>query len=100
MKKAEVNVKLISEKASDEADQNQRYFTVQLENISSNIAFFMEMQLIDSKTGEVILPVIWDDNYISLLPKEKRSVSLKVKAKYLEGKEVDLRLKVYNLKTK
>ncbi|MCG8527215.1 MAG: hypothetical protein MI748_12595 [Opitutales bacterium] len=41
---------------------------VTLINHSEQIAFFIELAAIDESTGESILPVLWDDNYISILP--------------------------------
>lgn len=51
---------------------------VTLENTSDKIAFFIEFNLADANIGLSVLPVFWDDNYISLLPGEKRTVSAKV----------------------
>lgn len=48
--------------------------TVELKNPSSQIAFFIELALCDRDSGETILPVLWDDNYVSLLPGETRTV--------------------------
>ena len=45
-----------------------------LKNPSQNIAFFIELGLKDKSTGQTVLPVFWDDNYISLLPGETRKV--------------------------
>jgi exo-1,4-beta-D-glucosaminidase len=45
-----------------------------LENPSKSLAFFVRLKL-DNAQGEEILPVIWQDNYISLLPGEKREVT-------------------------
>jgi len=45
-----------------------------LTNPSKNIAFFIELSLKNKSTGMTVLPVFWDDNYISLLPGETRKV--------------------------
>ncbi len=93
MKKTKVNYKISSVKES-----NSIIYKIELENESANLAFFMELQLIDARTSEVILPVIFSDNYISLLPDEKRIISAKVDNKYLLNKKVELRVKGINLK--
>ncbi|MCD6374002.1 MAG: hypothetical protein J7L94_00650 [Caldisericaceae bacterium] len=49
--------------------------TIQLENISSHMAFLLYLEL-RNEQGEPILPVYWDDNYITLVPNEKRSISV------------------------
>jgi exo-1,4-beta-D-glucosaminidase len=48
---------------------------VTLENPSKSLAFFVRLKVDKGQDGEEILPVIWQDNYISLLPGEKRGVS-------------------------
>jgi exo-1,4-beta-D-glucosaminidase len=48
---------------------------VTLENPSKSLAFFVRLKVDKGKGGEEILPVLWEDNYISLLPGEKREVS-------------------------
>ena len=47
---------------------------LRLENPGDTLAFFMRLQLTRGKGGEEILPVFWNDNYISLLPGEKATV--------------------------
>lgn len=47
---------------------------VQIKNPSSQLAFQIRLALVDDKTGDEILPVLWEDNYLSLLPGESRSV--------------------------
>ena len=48
--------------------------TVNIKNSSDKIAFFIDLQLKGSKSGKSILPIFWDDNYISLLPGEEREI--------------------------
>ena len=40
---------------------------VALANISDRLAFFVQLRLVDA-TGADVLPVLWTDNYVSLLP--------------------------------
>ena len=54
-----------------------------LENPSKSLAFFVRMKVNKSKGGDEILPVIWQDNYISLLPGEKREVTASYRAREL-----------------
>tara|TARA_R110002049_G_scaffold279949_1_gene459074 strand:- start:29084 stop:31684 length:2601 start_codon:yes stop_codon:yes gene_type:complete len=65
---------------------NLTTFEVMLHNPSDKIAFFTELKIVDKKTGLSILPVIWSDNYVSLLPGEKRMYIAKIKKKHLENK--------------
>jgi exo-1,4-beta-D-glucosaminidase len=48
---------------------------VTLDNPSKSLAFFVRLKVQKGTKGEEILPVVWDDNYISLLPGEKREVT-------------------------
>ena len=48
---------------------------VTLENPSKSLAFFVRLKVDKGAKGEEILPVVWEDNYISLLPGEKRKIS-------------------------
>jgi exo-1,4-beta-D-glucosaminidase len=48
---------------------------VVLENPSKSLAFFVRLKVNKGAKGEEILPVVWEDNYVSLLPGEKREVT-------------------------
>jgi len=48
---------------------------VTLENPTKTLAFFVRLKVNRGAGGEEILPVIWQDNYISLLPGEKREIT-------------------------
>lgn len=48
--------------------------TVEIRNAGQTVAFFVRVVLKDND-GEIIVPVTWDDNYISLRPGEIRRVS-------------------------
>jgi len=48
---------------------------VTIENPSKSLAFFVKLKVNKGAKGEEILPVVWEDNYISLLPGEKREVT-------------------------
>lgn len=46
--------------------------TVRLRNPSDRLAFAVELRIVDPSTDRSILPVLLDDNYVSLLPGEER----------------------------
>jgi exo-1,4-beta-D-glucosaminidase len=50
--------------------------SVTLENTGSAPAFFVRLKATEGAEGEEILPVLWEDNYISLMPGEKREISV------------------------
>jgi exo-1,4-beta-D-glucosaminidase len=47
---------------------------VHLENTGRIPAFFVHVKITARESGEEILPVLWEDNYISLMPGEKRDL--------------------------
>ena len=54
-----------------------------LENPSKSLAFFVRLKVNKGKGGDEILPVLWQDNYFSLLPGEKREVTATYRAQEL-----------------
>jgi exo-1,4-beta-D-glucosaminidase len=46
--------------------------TLKIKNPTETIAFFIFLDLIDRETQNPILPVFWDDNYVTLLPGEEK----------------------------
>jgi exo-1,4-beta-D-glucosaminidase len=47
---------------------------VTLLNTSASIAFFVHASVRKGAGGEEVLPILWDDNYVSLLPGERREL--------------------------
>jgi exo-1,4-beta-D-glucosaminidase len=56
---------------------------VTLENPGKSLAFFVRLKVDKGAKGEEILPVVWEDNYISLLPGEKRELTATYRASEL-----------------
>src|SRR5579864_2005831 len=54
-----------------------------LQNLSKSLAFFVHLKVDKGVKGEEILPVIWEDNYFSLMPGEKREVTATYRASEL-----------------
>ena len=49
-------------------------FTVDVANSGDVAAFFVRMKVVRASDGEMVIPVFFDDNYIVLMPGEKKSV--------------------------
>lgn len=47
---------------------------VEIKNLSRDLAFQIRLALVDAASGEEKLPVLWEDNYLSLLPGESRTL--------------------------
>ncbi|MFY9527733.1 MAG: sugar-binding domain-containing protein [Candidatus Acidiferrales bacterium] len=58
---------------------------VQIENPTDQVAFLVRLKVTRGKGGGEVLPVWWDDNYISLLPGEKREISAGFRSNDLQG---------------
>lgn len=74
-------------------------FEVVAHNPTDKIAFFIDFMLVDEKTGEPVLPVFWSDNYISLLPGEKRTLTGTADGRGLsDTKGLKIMMQGFNLK--
>jgi exo-1,4-beta-D-glucosaminidase len=58
------------------------------------------MNIMDEKSGQSILPVLWDDNYFSLLPGETKKIKVSILNKYLKDKEPVLEIAGWNINKK
>ncbi len=72
--KASVKATIKTMEAGDEEASH-----IVIENTGAGIAFLVRLRLLKGKDGGEILPVFWQDNYLSLLPGEKREVSVRVR---------------------
>ncbi len=71
-------------KLSRHDSQGKLVLTVELTNRSKQVALMTHLQLRTS-SGERVLPVYYDDNYISLSPGEERNVNIEADAAALKG---------------
>ncbi len=58
---------------------------VTLANPSDQLAFFVELEITGADSGRLAAPILWSDNYVSLLPGEKRQVRGEIPAHALAG---------------
>jgi exo-1,4-beta-D-glucosaminidase len=56
---------------------------VKVSNPGRNLAFFIHLQIKQGLVERSVLPVIWQDNYFSLLPGESREVTATYRIKDL-----------------
>jgi exo-1,4-beta-D-glucosaminidase len=61
---------------SDQIEQqdDEQIQTITITNPGTNIAFFIHLTITRGTGGEELLPVLWEDNYFTLLPGESRTV--------------------------
>jgi exo-1,4-beta-D-glucosaminidase len=70
---------------------------VTVENPSKSLAFFVRLKVDKSKGGEEILPVLWEQNYVSLLPGEKREIIAKYRASELGAAKPHVEVSGWNV---
>ena len=73
---------------------------VTLENTGRGLAFFVRLQVQRGPGGEEVLPVLWQDNYVSLLPGERREVTARYRARDLQGARPSLAVGGWNVPLK
>ena len=80
---------------------NMKHGRMQMEvsNHSATVAFGNRLRLVDAESGERILPVIMDDNYITLMPGEKRIIDLQLPDE-IKSRNISVLLKQYGKKEK
>lgn len=71
--------------------------TVTLTNPTNTVAFLIELNISGDKSGKTVVPVLWDDNYISLVPGESRVVKARFSDKALNGDKPVFRFKGWNV---
>ena len=73
--------------------------TLTVKNVPGTIAFFLFFDLVDTATGQPVLPVYWDDNYVTLLPGEERTYSARYNLSDMKGGKPQLRINGWNVET-
>ncbi len=76
---------------------NETAARVKLENLGTSLAFLVRMRILKGKDGPEVLPVFWEDNYLALLPGEKRELSVKVRNSDLGGARPVLAIDGFNV---
>ena len=71
--------------------------TIRLENPSRSLAFFVRLKVNKGKGGDEVLPVLWQDNYVSLLPGEKREIKADYRVADLSGKKPEVEVTGWNV---
>jgi lysophospholipase L1-like esterase len=69
---------------------------VTLTNTGRSIAFFIRLQIV-GEDGEEALPVLWEDNYVSLVPGESRTITASYQMSDVAGNPPELRVSGWNI---
>jgi exo-1,4-beta-D-glucosaminidase len=68
-----------------------------LDNSDAGLAFLVRLRLLKGKNGAEILPIFWEDNYLVLLPGEKREVTARIRKRDLGGATPTLAVDGFNV---
>ncbi|MBA4276993.1 MAG: hypothetical protein C0430_09530 [Flavobacterium sp.] len=69
---------------------------VTLENTNSKTAFFTNLKIVDN-SGNTLFPVFWDDNYVSVLPNEKRTIKCIIPKNLISNTKTQLVISGWNI---
>ncbi len=75
----------------------QWHLTTVVTNTSKNPALMGRLKVIREKTGDRILPVIYSDNYISLMPGEKRTIHIELQQADTRGENPAVSVSGFNI---
>ena len=81
---------------SYEKDGNMGLVKLKVTNPTRTIAFFTFFDLVDSATEQPILPVYWNDNYITLMPGEERTYDASFNVADMDSAKPVLKSKAWN----
>jgi exo-1,4-beta-D-glucosaminidase len=81
------------------SEGGQRTARVTVKNPSPAVAFFVQLALTRGTRGEEILPVLWDDNYFTLLPGETREIAARFAEEDLAGAVPSVEVGGWNVET-
>jgi len=85
----------VTDRSERKGDEETTHVT--LKNPSKTLAFFVRLKVNKGVKGDEILPVVWEDNYISLLPGEKREVTATYRASELGASKPAVEVSGWNL---
>lgn len=72
-------------------------FMVTLKNTGDRPALMIRINVIGEQSGEQILPVLYEDNYFSLMPGEEKTVQIRVKTEDTRGEKPVIRVSGFNV---
>jgi hypothetical protein len=86
--------------AKAKASGDETVVAATLCNATQSIAFMPRLCLVRATSGERVLPTFYSDNYRSLLPGERCTITMRCKTAELKGESPKLNLDGYNINTK
>jgi exo-1,4-beta-D-glucosaminidase len=83
--------------SSSKTDGTKNTTRVTVKNLDNSIAFMVHLRVTRNKGGTDITPILWEDNYFSLLPGEQREVTATYPSSALTGDSAVLGVEGFNV---
>ncbi|HTC66822.1 MAG TPA: glycoside hydrolase family 2 protein [Candidatus Acidoferrum sp.] len=83
--------------SSSKTDAAKNATRVTVKNLDNNIAFMVHLRATRNRGGTDITPILWEDNYFSLLPGEQREVTATYPVSALAGDSAVLEVDGFNI---
>jgi hypothetical protein len=78
--------------------QGGRWFvTTELHNVSSHPALLVQLKVVRGKSGDRILPAIYSDNFVALMPGERRIIQIELEDADTRGERPRIAFEGFNL---
>jgi len=84
-------------RSSMENEGGEETVRIAIENTSPSLAFLVRVEIRKWPGGEEVLPVLWDDNYVSILPGRTKEIAARYKTALLDGFEPVLAVRGWNV---
>jgi exo-1,4-beta-D-glucosaminidase len=83
--------------ATTKTDASNNVTRVTVKNLGNSVAFMVHLRATRNTAGTDITPILWDDNYFSLLPGEQREVSATYATAAVAGDAPVLQIEGFNI---
>ena len=69
----------------------------ELENVSKTPALMVRVKAVRSKSGDLILPALFSENYVAMMPGEKQSITVSLRDEDTRGERPQIKIEGFNL---
>jgi hypothetical protein len=76
---------------------SQWFITTELHNVSAAPALMVRVKAVREDSGDPILPALYDDNYLALMPGERRTIHIALENADTRGESPRVVVQGYNL---
>jgi exo-1,4-beta-D-glucosaminidase len=78
-------------------DERNGKISLKVKNPSESLAFFIFFDVLDPVTRNPVLPIFWNDNYVTLLPGEERTFEANYFLSNTQGNKPVIEVKAWNV---